>query len=252
MTRRNALLALAVVSLFTSAAAAQSSPARVTSFTPPSFPYTPPEAPHRHSSTVAEGYLRGTGVVIQAQANYRLQDAQAQILVEQAESLNYDNYLKRTATAIMRKQMIHDYQQYKRSRELARRERGQKMMDERDQQLARDYQLTSYEFDWQSGTIYWPAWVAGPRYAEFREKLDLLLGYVVRYDVPTDSFHGDQIARVVADFREQLREDFRQDTNKENPTVREEYYAMQRFLVGLKYTPVLLEDMASGESIAMR
>ena len=49
-----------------------------------------------HSSTAAEGFLRGRAALIQALGSYQLSESQAEILSQQARSLDRDNDLKQT------------------------------------------------------------------------------------------------------------------------------------------------------------
>ena len=112
--------------------------------------------------------------------------------------------------------------------------------------MAETYRLTEYQFNWETGAIYWPAWIAGPRYTAHRHRIAILVDQMVRYDLARDKFYREQLARACDSLRDQLRADAKQ--NKQLRT--EEYQGTQRFLVGLKYMPHLLDPNAA-ELVAM-
>jgi len=68
---------------------------------------------------------------------------------------------------------------------------------------------------------------------------------------PSNSYYQDEVREAVSDFRDQLRKNFQQNERNTSPSVRREYLKMQRFLVRLKYAPILLGDMDS-QPLAMR
>jgi len=206
------------------------------------FPYTPPEAPHRHSSTAAEGWLRGQAVLRQADANYLLESSQANILSEHAESLDYDNYLKRGETAFARKQMVDEYRDYKRQRTLDRRRAGEQFREQREQELAQTYRLSQFEVNLESGAVYWPTLVAGPRYAAYRRNVELVLHQVIRYGRVDSPFLRDQLRTACDAFRHQLRKEFQNDEQHKLLLVKQQYSEMDRFLLGLQYVPMNLDD----------
>ena len=61
-----------------------------------------------HSSTAAEGYLRGKAALIQSLGNFQLSESQAQILRQQARWLDRENDLKQTIALHAQKQMWAD------------------------------------------------------------------------------------------------------------------------------------------------
>jgi len=242
MTRSVPTIALAVAIFFPAAAPAQTTDSYVERV---SFPFAPPEAPHRHSSTVAEGFLRGQAVRVQAEGNFRLLEAQADILRRQSESMGYDNELKKTASALARKEMLSNYRDHVREQRQSRRNNSRELRYQRDSELASDYRLDQFQFNWTTGAIYWPAYVASPRYARNRHDLELLMHRMVRYgDYEIEAIREEAI-RLADHFRNQLRQDFQSRADNDDPLVGEEYQATRRFLLGLKYTP-LLADSARG------
>jgi len=212
----------------------------------------PPEAIHRHSSTAYEGALRGQAAWISAAGEYLNDEAQSAILWQHAEALHYENELKKTAAALTRKKMLNDYRDYERQRRVERKEQSKQLWEEKYQELARTYRLNEYQFNWETGAIYWPAIAASPRYAKHRQRLEVLLDRTVRYGEASygnnNNFDNSEIVKVCQQFRNQLRDDFADAA----PNTRQDYADMQRFLLGLKYAPVLLQSGESLPTVAMR
>lgn len=208
----------------------------------------PPEAIHRHSSTAYEGARRGEAAWIAAAGDYLQDEAQAAILWQQVESMHYENELNKTASALTRKKMLSDYRDYERQRRLERKEQSKQLWAAKYEELARTYKLNEYQLNWETGAIYWPSLVASPRYATHRERLDVLMHRLVNYGQSRYGYEADEIARVVGEFRQQLKDDFAND----HPATQQEYSDMQRFLLGLKYAPVLLQGDGQVQTFAMR
>lgn len=239
-------LAVAIVTLISPTAFAQSNPNAYEIVA--SRRFSPPEAPHRHSSTVFEGVLRGEAAWITAAGDYAVDEAQAEILWQQAEALHYQNKLNKTATALTRKKMLNDFQDYELQRKLERKERSKQLWQQRYQELARTYRLNEYQLNWETGVIYWPALVSSPRYAIHRERLEELMHRVVVSGENHYGYDSNEIARICQDFRNQLKTDALAD----HPSMRQQYSDMQRFLLGLKYAPVLIESGEPLPTLAMR
>lgn len=236
---------IAVALLTTAAVAEQTSPIAV-GYHAPTFPFSPPEAWHDHSSTAYEGALRGRAVLTRAQGEKNLLDAQAGLVDEHALSLSYDNDVKFTQSRYQIKEMKEAYRDLQRQRSLNRRYQGKQLHDERDQNLAETYRLTEYEFNWETGAIYWPAWIASPRYASHRHRIAILVDQMYRYDLAQDKFYREELARGCDSLRDQIRADAKQSKQLRTQA----YQGTQRFLVGLKYTPRLL-DTTAPELVAM-
>ena len=235
---------LAVTLLVPLAQAQKSNPYLTGGFTP-SFPNTPPENIHRHSSTIAEGYLRGRAALVQAKANAKLQDSQASVVRGHAESLAYDNYLKRTATALARKATLQHYRDQQRQYDKIRRSAAQEEMKGRLYDLAETYRLADSDFDWETGEISWPQKLTAVRYTKHRQAIEQILGEVTRYGIRTDCFYRDELVKVTKRFRNQLWEDYRSALAKGFSLSRKEYLGLQKFVLSLKYTPELLEVTTS-------
>jgi hypothetical protein len=236
-----ATLAVIAVALIATAAVGQdTSPIVAVGSQSPNFPYSPPEAWH-HSSTALEGALRGTAVLTQAQGAKNLMDSQARVFNEHARSLAYDHDLKFTVTQFQIKETKKAYRDLERQRVIQRRLEGRDLHDERDLGLAETYRLTDYEFNWATGSIYWPTWVASPRFAAQRHRIAVIVDQMYRYDLAGDKFYREELVRACDTLRDQLRDDAK--SHKELTV--EEYLRAQRFLVGLKYMPHLLEPSAN-------
>jgi len=247
----NSLPTLAIVAaslLLAPVAQAQESDPRESYGVAVSRRLAPPEAPHSHSSTFFEGVLRGEAALVTAAGDFLVDEAQSEILWQHAESLHYKNELQKTATALTRKKLLNDYRDYEHQRRLERKAISKQLWEEKYQELARTYRLNEYQFNWETGAIYWPSIAASPRYAEHRARLDELMARVIRYGDSGYGFDNEEIIKVCQRFRTQLREDFAQA----HPSTRQEYSDMQRFLLGLKYAPVLLQNGDSPETLAMR
>lgn len=247
---RNSLptLVVAFVSLLGPSAFAQESNPRESYHIGVSRRYAPPEAMHRHSSTAYEGARRGEAVWITAAGEFLNDEAQAALLWQNVETLHYQNELNKTATALTRKKMLNDFHDYERQRRSDRKELSKQLWEEKYLELAHTFRLNEYQLNWETGAIYWPALVASPRYAKHRERLEVLLDRVVRYGQPHSSFDSEEIAKVCQQFRNQLKKDFAQD----HPSTRQNYSDMQRFLLGLKYAPVLIQSGETLPTLAMR
>ena len=241
------LIALATVQLLSPIALAQQSNSRAYDINV-SRRLAPPEARHRHSSTAYEGALRGQAAVISAAGDFMVDDAQAEILWQQAESLHYENELNKTATALARKKMLSDYRDYQRQRRRDRKARSKELWQEKYQELARTYRLNEFQFNWETGAIYWPALASTPKYAKHRQRLEVLLSRVAKQGQTRYGYESDEIARVCHDFRNLLKVAAADD----HPSMRKEYSGMQRFLLGLKYAPVLIDNSGPLPTLAMR
>ena len=239
-------LALVLVLLASPVALAQSDSLRLAPRAPVSRRVAPPEASHSHSSTAYEGAQRGEAAWITAYGDYLLDQSQAAEVWEHVESKHYDNQLKKTATALARKRMLTEHRENERLLRGSRKEAARQLWQEKYLELATKYRLDENEFNWAAGRINWPALVAGPRYAQLRQKLDSLMYEGVRYGAVESPVFRDEIAKACMIFRNQLRKDAAQD----HPSTRGEYLAVQRFLLGLKYAPYLTGQSSVGGHLA--
>jgi len=232
------VLASTIALLTSSAAFAQMSSSRLAPRVEVSRRVAPPEAAHRHSSTAYEGARRGEAAWIAAYGDYLVDEGQAAYIWEHVESMHYDNTIKKTVTALTRKRILADYREQERQLRRDRQEAAKQLWHEKYLDLAHSYRLDEFQFNWATGAIYWPATAASPRYATHRQRLARLMGQVVRYDAASSRIYRTQIVKACTAFRDQLLEDAAVD----HPSTRNEYLAMQRFLLGIKYAPYLMTE----------
>ena len=242
-----ATLAVVLAALTASAAVGTETQPIATKLQPASFPFSPPEAAHFTSSTALEGALRGSAALTQAQGVKNLLDAQARTYNEQARSMHYDNDVKFTDTRFKIKEIKYQYRELERQRKLARRLQGKQLKPQVDQDLAQTYRLTAYEFNPQTGAIFWHAGLASPRYAAYRHRVAMVIDQMLNYNLAADPFYREELARACDSFRDQLRA----DASAAGRLKLSDYQDAQRFLVGLKYTPHVLSP-ALGELVAMK
>lgn len=194
-----------------------------------SFPNTPPEAPHRHSSTAAEGWLRGRAALIGAIANYRLQDAEARILWEQARALAYDNYVRKTEAFYQRKYEIDRAREMKWEKQRSDRAKGLALKAERQRtELYAVYRLGGGEFQPATGLIAWPCQLKTAELEPLVEEMSLLFEQLAIEGAQRDRLYRQPIVELCNEARRGLY-DLRHEMS------RDDYIACQKFLLGVKY-----------------
>ncbi|QEG37343.1 hypothetical protein [Bythopirellula goksoeyrii] len=245
------LLAATLTSiLLTNSGEAQESTEHLSPSTNASFPYAPPEAFHRHSSTYAEGVLRGSAVLVQALGNYELESAQAASIGEDAYSKYLDNKVKHVRTAFAVKDTRRDHYHSDRiARKLHTLELRQvnRMLE---LQEALEYQLTDFDLDWETGTVYWPTMAASPRFARHRQEVERVMARIAAYGSYVPEIERTKLSQACDQFRDTLYKEMLARGGDKVPTVRAEYDAVSRLLKGLEYSPVLLSQ-ASGSALSM-
>ena len=206
------------------------------------------EAPFSRSSTAYESYQTGDARKIQAFGDYLQDEAQAAYVWQHVESLHYDNKLKKTATALNRKIMLQDYREYQRDRRDRQKEESQLKLEQKYTELALIYRLDEFQLDRQTGAIYWPASLASPRYAKDRILMEKLMRQLVSYHPYDSQIVRTEITSAARRFRNKLSRDLQEGVI----SVDDGYVDMQKFLLGLKYAPYLMDDAVfSGEELAM-
>lgn len=249
------MLAVAVATLLTAPSFAETSQ-WIDRDPQASFALTPPEAPHRHSSTYQEGVQRGQAALVRAYADFSLQDAQAEILREQAYAMRLDNFIHLGKTHYEWKQMRADYTHQERVSRIVRSEElyQLKQLSESRRELreALQYPLSENEVDFLTGTVYWPALVAGPRYAQYRVALNELMADIMLNSSQSSSADRQRLTKLCHEFRRQLRADFATHLAKDLPAVQAEYAAVERLIKGLRYTPVVMAQTATSDTFSMR
>jgi hypothetical protein len=206
-----------------------------------SFAYTPPEAPHRHSSTYQEGVQRGQAALERALADRELQSAQAAILLEQAYSMSLDNYLKKTQTYIVRNELLDEFRHRERVNRISRRDQLRQLKQVGELREALDDSLSEFDVNFHTGTVYWPTLVAGPRYAEYRRQLDTLMAALLTGTGDLEA-HREKLVSLCNEFRHQLYQDRLNDPHAKEESLKAEYAATDRLLKRLRYTPIVLSS----------
>ena len=122
-----------------------------------------------HRSTLAEGYLRGRADLRRANALYNLYASQAMINREVARSRNIENRSKARQAYFQLKRMARA----ERAERIAASRRYHARLKSRAKN-ASPTRLTVDQLDPVSGRIRWPGLLEGPRFSEYRNRLDLL------------------------------------------------------------------------------
>jgi hypothetical protein len=130
--------------------------------------YGAPYAGYYHSSTAAEGALRGMGDLARSAGQYNLATSQAAINLTEAQKKYIDN----------RDQWTNTYFQMREANRMYRaRERGERPSMEdmvRYAQAGKPQQLSPSELDSVTGQINWPALLQDDRFAAHRSDLEKL------------------------------------------------------------------------------
>jgi hypothetical protein len=182
-----------------------------------------------HSSTAAEGYLRGKAALIQAHGNFQLSESQAQILRQQARWLDRENDLKQTAALNAQKQMWADARAKERIDRNAAAKAGRQLAEERAATVyRRAYQLSADDINPTNGGLRWPAALQGEKFASQRAEIEqLFVQYVMS---------GGNLEEVAVELTRRVNRCAKSLRGDSKTLPREEYNASQKFLLGLKYT----------------
>lgn len=261
MRKASTMLATAVAVLLTAPTYAESSSYQESlewlGYNPsPTFPLSPPEAPHRHSSTYQEGLLRGYAALTRAQGDFNVLDAQAEILWQQAYAMHMMNQLFKTDAAFARKQKIRDYYHEDRVARLMHTEELHRLRQvaeaRRDLEKALEYPLTEFDVNFRTGAVYWPALVSGPRYAKYRAELNDLMALILRNGAFSTVAVRERLKDLCNEFRDQLQKDLAMQLADEMSTVGDQYEDVRQLLYGLRYSPVVMTHSMASESLSMR
>lgn len=235
------MLAIALVGLFASTGHAQeTSPAALAPV--PQYPYMPPMAPYHHMSTVYGDALMGLAAVIGADGNYELLKSQARILDQIEYNMALQNKVNTTKYYIERKELLSQYHDLVRLQKRTRLVESKQMLKVKERELAEKYRLERFELDPKSGTVFWPALVSGPRFATQRTEIDRLVKLIVQYGYTSNQRLRHELTEACNEFRKDLQLELENHANKDLPSVYREYVEMDRFLKGVRYTPILMES----------
>jgi hypothetical protein len=206
------------------------------------YPLTPPMAWQRHASTAYQGARYGDAAWVTSLGYYELMSAQAAILRQVEYNLAMQNKVNKTTYYIQRKQLLTNFWELERLRKVVRRREAQELMPVRERQRAEEYQLSDYEFDQETGMIYWPALLASPRYAHYRHSIEEQLAQLFRYGSFISKKDCENIARSCDKFGFQVWEDLIKREGLDYESASQEYSSSKRLLKGLRYAPVLMAD----------
>ena len=180
-----------------------------------------------HSSTAAEGFQRGRAALIQAWGNLQLSESQAEILWEQSRWLNRENDLKLTQALGAKQQMWRDSREAVRKHDEARAAEGKVKLSARRSTVYREtYRLSPAELNLGTGEIHWPAALQTANYQVVRERVNELFRQHVGYGDPQPGT-AVEIARCTDQLIRSLKSEIR-------TLPRDQYFAAQKFLRGLK------------------
>jgi hypothetical protein len=181
-----------------------------------------------HASTAAEGYLRGKAAVIDAVGNFKVNSSQADILSEQARTINLDNNLKQTETVLAQRKVIDDSRLQVRKDFEVRAAEGRRLLAEKRATVYRNvYELSPSELDLKTGAINWPTALRTAKFDGSRNRLEELFREHVSYG----GAHAET-AREITRNVDRLASSLRKEIGSMS---REDYMAAQKFLLGLKY-----------------
>lgn len=181
---------------------------------------------HSHSSTAAEGYLRGKAAVIDALGNFRLADSQSAILFEQARALDRENDLRQTQALHAQQAMWREARDAERDYNEKRSAEGRAKLASRKAIVHRAaYRLSPAEFDETTGQLNWPKALTASKFGADRERLQECCRRYVGYG-ERDAATAAEIARLT----KQLRHALRSEIGVVEPA---DYMAAQKFLIAL-------------------
>jgi hypothetical protein len=180
-----------------------------------------------HSSTALEGALFGKAAVIDSVGRFRVNDAQANILNEQARALDRENDLLQVKAFHARLEIARQAREAERARRAAKAIEGQKLLKARQIVLhAAAYQLTADELNLATGEIRWPAVLDAAKFAAERARIEELVVRQARYGA--DDVVTAEIVRASERLARALRAEI-------GVLPRAEYLAAQKFLMGLRF-----------------
>lgn len=186
-----------------------------------------------HSSTAAEGYLRGSAAVIDARGNYEVNNARAGILNQKVRSMSRDNDLKQTEALYAQQKMWSDNRIEARNDRELQSQQGQHLLAmHRATTYRAAYELSDRELNVKTGEIKWPDALQGAKFSANRDRMEELFRQHVGYGAPQGKT-AQEIARTVDKWSQSLR-------NEVATMPREEYLVAQKFLTGLKYSAASL------------
>jgi len=174
-----------------------------------------------HSSTVAEGVLRGAADATRAAGDYNYNTSLALINTEVARSLFLDNRLKATQTYFEMRRQNREMRDYNNPRptqaDIVR--------------IAKDRapdRLTSYQYEPALGKLYWPAIFLDPEFATVRSEIDRLIGE----RTPENSGLGSPNHRDISKYADRMMLILKSKVEGEDPSG---YAIAKTFLTSVEF-----------------
>jgi hypothetical protein len=174
-----------------------------------------------HSSTAAEGYLRGRASVIDAAGQYNLNTSQAAINYEQAYRASLENSVTNAETFFAKRRINESYRESKQGPAPS-----QETLADRARQGVPG-RLNPEQYEPTFGTLYWPAAFDDARFSATRTQLDRLMA-----DRDAQGGVGSHHYRDVVETTDALKEELRGMIDELSPT---EYVQAKKFLNSVAY-----------------
>jgi len=165
-------------------------------------PYAP--APwHHHSSTAAEGYMRGMATLYYGRGAYNVMNAQARIMHAEAYSLELANREQKAATFFAMRAANQE------ARAAERGPRPTQADMARVAQMGQPHQLSDDQLDDGTGTVTWPTLLQANEFAGFRGELEALLAQRAAFG-QLDLNQKKQVGQTAASMLKNLQKYVRQ------------------------------------------
>lgn len=178
-----------------------------------------------HSSTGAEGYLRGTADLLRGAGVYNLYSSQAAINMQEARGAAIDNNYKFAQTYFAMRQLNREARTYEQGPHITKDEAAEiASMQAPDR-------LDGSQFEPTLRTFNWPVALEGPQYADQRAEISRLFA-----ERSTSDKNEHTIAAVVDQMEEMLKEEIRGMSPSQ-------YLESKNFLAGVGYEAQFRTDI---------
>lgn len=177
--------------------------------------------PSYHSSTAAEGYMRGMGSAVRSQGAYNLMTSEAMKNVEDARTKAIRNNLEYTKTFFQMREINREYRDAQRPDPLSA---------EQWASINASYKpkpLSTNEHDEVTGSLKWPLILQGEQFEEYRQQIESLMQHRA---AAGGTLGPDEYAQM-SDTIEAMNAEMRKDIESYSPT---QYMRSRNFLRSLK------------------
>ncbi|HZZ29087.1 MAG TPA: hypothetical protein VFE46_13900 [Pirellulales bacterium] len=189
------------------------------------YPYSTYPYPYYNgggASTVGQSYAMGMADLVRAAGDRNLNNSQASINYEQADSMDLDNQMKGEQTYFEMRKMNRSYRKAEESPGLTSEDSW------RYAQMFSPKRLTSTQLDPVTGKIYWPMFFQDPRYTKYCDELNNLF-------VQREASHGGigyQSYLEIQKITDTLKAELQKNINLYQPN---DYISMKNFVESLAY-----------------